>query len=150
MDTVGKRLRAARQKYGYTMQQLHDLTGLSTGNISDIEHDRNTPSVSSLIPLSKALDLSLDWILTGEEPETRKSDFLLDATGDPASQIECDLVSMFRTLNRHDQDNVFDFVTMLYEKAIGKKGSVASTYTADERRRTSGPGANDEGQSGIA
>lgn len=150
MDTVGKRLRAARVKCGFTMLQLHDMTGLSTGNISDIEHDRNMPSVSSLIPLSKALDLSIDWILTGEESEARISEPSFSTEDNVALQIEHDLISMFRILNEHDQDNVFDFVTMLYEKAIGKKGSVASTYTADERRRTSGPGESGEGQSGIA
>lgn len=150
MDTVGKRLRAARMKCGYTMLQLHDMTGLSTGNISDIENDRNMPSVSSLIPLSKALDLSIDWILTGEENETRIPEHSFSVEDNATLQLERDLVSMFRILNKHDQDNVFDFVTMLYEKAIDKKGSVASTYTADERRRTSEPGANEDGQSGIA
>lgn len=49
METIGKRVRAARQELGLTMKQLHEQTGLSTGNISDIENDRNTPSVSSLV-----------------------------------------------------------------------------------------------------
>lgn len=150
MDTIGKRVRFARRKCGYTMKQLHELTGLSTGNISDIENDKNTPSVSSLIPLGKALNQTLDWLLTGEDPKIRNLDPLLNSENVPPSSIESDLLAMFRVLNEHDRENVFDIVTMLYEKAIGKKVSVASTYTADEMKRPNAPDTSDEGHSGIA
>lgn len=136
------------------MKQLQELTGLSTGNISCLENNRYAPSVSALLPLKEALGCSIDWLLSGEDMQI--SEISLPDSGKQSadevadSQIEKDLVSMFRVLNEHDKDNVFDFVTMLYEKAIGKKGSVASTYTADERRRTSKSGTNDDGQSGIA
>lgn len=78
METIGKRVRAARQELGLTMKQLHEQTGLSTGNISDIENDRNTPSVSSLVALGRALRRSLDWLLTGEEASARSNESPFD------------------------------------------------------------------------
>lgn len=139
MDTIGKRVRAARQECGYTMKQLHDLTGLSTGNISDIENDRNTPSVASLVPLSKALRKSLDWLLTGELDSTRTNERPMECDDVPLSQVERDVIAMLRLLRPHDRKSVIDIITMFYEQATGKKGSIYSTYIEDEYRQTSGP-----------
>lgn len=151
METVGKRVRFARQECGFTMKQLHDLTGLSTGNISDIENDRNTPSVASLIPLSRALKRSLDWLLTGEEATTRHSENTMSCDGVDLSQVEADLIAMFRILGERDRETAFDFVTMLYEKASGEKGSVYSTYIDDARElKQSGPAEGREAQDGTA
>ena len=154
MDTIGARVKSERIKIGYTMRQLYEITGISTGNISCIENNRYAPSVSALIPLKKALGCSIDWILCGEDTPKFESDSQSesDCSDDEVllSAQESDMFAMFRILNEHDRDNVFDFITMLYEKTIGKKVSVASTYTADEMRRPNDPDTNDEGQSGIA
>ena len=151
METVGKRVRAARQECGFTMKQLHDLTGLSTGNISDIENDRNAPSVASLIPLSRALGRSLDWLLTGEDVAARTSESAVRCDGVELSQVEADLVAMFRLLNERDRETAFDFVTMLYEKTSGEKGSIYSTYIDDAREhKKSGPAEGREARDGTA
>ena len=44
------------------------------------------------------------------------------------SLTEANLVDMFRTLNKHDQENAFDFITMLYEKTTGARKSIYATY----------------------
>lgn len=139
MDTIGSRIRTARKIKGLTMQQLHDLTGLSTGNISDLENDRYAPSVSALLPIRRALECSIDWLLSGEDFGAPKSEQALSCDGVELSQLEVNFVAMFRLLKSSDREIAFDFVTMLYEKATGKKGSVYSTYIEDEYRPTSGP-----------
>ena len=152
MDTIGKRVRAARQECGYTMKQLHDLTGLSTGNISDIVNDRNTPSVASLVPLSKALKRSLDWLLTGDPGAARTNEQLgsADCDGVPLSQMERDVIAMLRLLEPREQKVAVDFITMLYEQATGEKGSIYSTYTEGDFKQTSGPAADGGSKSVIA
>ena len=151
MDTIGKRVRAARQECGYTMKQLHELTGLSTGNISDIENDRNTPSVASLVPLGAALKRSLDWLLTGEDPASRTSEKRPVCDGVELTQAEADVIAMFRLLDDRSKEDVFDFVTMKYEKASGEKGSIYSTYIDDENeRKKSGPIGDLEARDGTA
>jgi len=44
------------------------------------------------------------------------------------SLTEANLADMFRTLNKHDQENAFDFITMLYEKTTEAKKSIYATY----------------------
>jgi transcriptional regulator with XRE-family HTH domain len=139
MDTIGARIRAARKAKGLTMKQLHDLTGLSTGNISDIENERYTPSVAALVPLKQALGCSVDWLLSGNTDDTPISEQAASCDDIPLSQMERDVVAMLRLLNPHDRKNAVDFITMLYEQATGKKGSIYSTYIEDEYRQTSGP-----------
>lgn len=140
MDTIGERLRIARKNCGLTMKQLHDLTGLSTGNISDLENGRYAPSVAALISLSQSLEKSLDWIITGNENGTRVTEQKTTCDGIPISQAESDLIAMFRLLDERAKEDVFDFLTMKYEKATGEKGSIYSTYIEDKNaRKKSGP-----------
>ena len=154
LDSIGARIKAARLKKGYTMKQLHEITGLSTGNISCLENNHYAPSVSALVPLKEALGCSIDWLLSGEDIQKSESGLQDDecqlCDEETNTQMERELVSMFRILNEHDRDNVFDFVTMLYEKTTGKRASISSTYTEDERRQTNKSIPSDTVQDGIA
>lgn len=68
MGTVGKRLRAAREAQGYTVQQLHELSGVTDEEISGFEEDRWFPPFSALIKLQDPLKCSIEWLLTGTVP----------------------------------------------------------------------------------
>ena len=58
---------------------------------------------------------------------------------------------MYRILDDHGREDVFDFVTMKYEKATGEKGSIYSTYIEDENaRKKSGPLLGLDAQDGTA
>lgn len=154
MSTIGSRVRAARQRLGLTMKQLHDLTGLSTGNISDIENDRNTPSVSSLIPLGRALECSLDWLLTGEETVARNNERAAACDGEPLSEDEADLIAMYRLLEGRDKEDIFELARLKYGRVSGEReASVYSTYTGESEpsgTEKSDPGEGGKTASGIA
>jgi len=151
MDTIGKRVRAVRQELGLTMKQLHDLTGLSTGNISDIENDRNTPSVASLVPLGRALRRSLDWLLTGEEPGARSNEQPASCDGVELAPIETDLIAMFRLLPEGARKEVFDLVHFKYSRLeAGEKESIYWTYTDASADEQSGPAEDHEARDGTA
>ncbi|MDK2799322.1 MAG: hypothetical protein PWQ70_941 [Clostridiales bacterium] len=67
LNSIGERIRFARKKKNLTLTDIKHLTGLSTGNLSELENDKFMPSANALIALRKTLDVSIDWILTGEE-----------------------------------------------------------------------------------
>lgn len=69
MDTIGKRIRAARKANNLTLIDIKNITGLSTGNLSELENDKFLPSANALIQFKKLFNVSIDWILTGEEPD---------------------------------------------------------------------------------
>ena len=128
MDTVGKRLRAAREAQGYTIQQLHELTRLPEEQISDFEEDRYFPPISAFIALQGPLKCSIEWLLFGKEP-AKNPLYSSSSSGELLlSRAEFDLISMFRLLNEHDRRCAFDIVTMLYEQAAGNRASPYSSY----------------------
>ena len=70
MNSIGQRIRFIRKKKNLTLTDIKKLTGLSTGNLSELENDKFMPSASALIALKNTLKVSIDWILTGEKPRT--------------------------------------------------------------------------------
>lgn len=64
-------LRAARERRGYTQQQVADLMGLDKSTYCGYETGKRQPDVSKLKKLSKILGVSGDELLeTGFEKET--------------------------------------------------------------------------------
>lgn len=61
--TIGTRIRTRRLALGLTLKDVADREGLHTGNLSELENDKYLPSVPALIALSRALDVSVDWLL---------------------------------------------------------------------------------------
>ena len=60
---LGERVRYERAKWGYTQQQLADLTGIDRDKIAKIERDLRDIQASEIAPLASALRLDLDALL---------------------------------------------------------------------------------------
>ena len=120
MITVGDRLRRARKRFNLTISQLNKLTGLSVGNISDLENNKNLPSVSALIPLSKALNVSIDWLLTGHEFQEYDKQCTASESGyENIGQLiesEIDMINKFRQLDLRDQEEAKAIIDMKYQR----------------------------------
>lgn len=54
---IGERLKKARQAKHYTLKDLSTRTRISPSYISDIENNRNLPSIETLLQLCDALDV---------------------------------------------------------------------------------------------
>ena len=127
-------LKQLRAKKGVSQLELAKAIGVSNGNVGDWERGRSKPGYDALIALSRFFEVSAGRLL--EIPEV--SDLVCD--GVPLSEAEADLIAMYRILDDRGREDVFDFVTMKYEKATGEKGSIYSTYIEDENaRKKSGP-----------
>ena len=123
-------LKQLRAKKGVSQLELAKAIGVSNGNVGDWERGRSKPGYDALIALSRFFEVSAGRLL--EIPEV--SDLVCD--GVPLSEAEADLIAMYRILDDHGREDVFDFVTMKYEKATGEKGSIYSTYIEDENEQT--------------
>ena len=67
-ETLRKRLVDARKAKGITQEQLAHLTGLDRSHIGYIEQagkQQRRPTVSTLVKLSKALDINLERLFKG-------------------------------------------------------------------------------------
>jgi transcriptional regulator with XRE-family HTH domain len=67
-NSLGSKLRAAREERGLSQRQLAQLSGLSTNAISLIERDENSPSVSTLQSLATALNIKMSYFFDDHEP----------------------------------------------------------------------------------
>ncbi len=80
MDTLGKRIAYARKRKGWSQNRLEKAAKLSLGMASRLEHDERAPTPDTLIKVSSALGVRVDWLLTGvapmevEEPASARSD----------------------------------------------------------------------------
>ena len=65
-STLGKKLREARQKKGYTQHALAEMADIGDVYMGEIERGLKMPSLNIFIRLIEALDVSADYILRDE------------------------------------------------------------------------------------
>ena len=66
---IGSKIKEARENKKLTQLELSEKLGISRNYISDLENDRNTPSVKTLARISIELDMDLN-ILIGNDGNT--------------------------------------------------------------------------------
>jgi len=158
MNTIGARIKSLRVEKGLSAQALGDIVGRSKSNISGYETGKYDPSASTVISLCDYFGVSADWLLTGAEvqkserteAEPPRSRFEVYCDGEQLNETEADLVAMFRLIGAKEREISFDFVTGLYEKATGEKGSVYATYTDTSGQQKSEPTSGGKSASEIA
>lgn len=141
-----ERLTSIIEERGLTIRKVERDCGLANASIRRWE--TQSPRLESVAAVANYLQVSVDYLALGHSENTTREGPVCD--GIPLSQAEADFVAMFRYLKEHDRETAFDFVTMLYEKATGEKGSIYSTYIEDEREQKSDPAEGREAQGGIA
>ncbi len=65
-SALGKKLRDARQKKGYTQHALAEIADIGNVYLGEIERGLKMPSLNSFVKLIEALDISADYILRDE------------------------------------------------------------------------------------
>ena len=60
---MGKRVRAARLKKGYSQEKLADILDISQAHVGHIESGRATPALPTFVKLANALDTTPDALL---------------------------------------------------------------------------------------
>ncbi len=106
--SIGTRIKQRRKELGLTQLQIKQETGISSGNMSEIENGNKLPSTPALISLSAILDCSIDWMLKGETPN-RENHFL-------SNERENHLLDGFRELSEDDQEELIGLLEMKLRK----------------------------------
>ena len=141
----GDLLKELRAQKKVSQTELARAIGVSNGNVGDWERGRSKPGYDALVALSRYFEISAGRLL---ELPVASGELTCDDV--PLTQMESDVIAMLRLLNPHDRKNAVDFITMLYERATGEKGSIYSTYTEGDFKQTSGPAADGGSKSVIA
>lgn len=130
LKSVGDRIKYARKLKGFTQTDIYNLTGISSGNLSDIENNKTLPSANALISLKRELGVSIDWILTGktEVPPDKQAYKLVGNVG-RLSSTETDIILKYRKLGSNDKEELNAILNMKFNKLL--KNNKAETNEKD-------------------
>lgn len=123
---IGKRIQAAREEKGWTLDQLEAKTGLASRRISNYETGYRLPKPQELVTLASAM---------GKRPA-----FLacLDDSQLPISPLEEKMVRNWRALPERDRMSFFrklDQLAMTYRDPVSDQTVERSLGRPDKKRR---------------
>lgn len=122
MDTIGKRIRYARKINKLSLTEVKDKTGLSTGNLSELENDKFAPSSNALIEFKQLFDVSIDWLLTGEPPMTLiKGENVMEIPEPYLNEEEKELLKAYRKLDKEKRRDIQGFIHVVAEQRTYNK-----------------------------
>ena len=123
MDTnmIGQRIREKRINKKLTQKQLANAAHIS-GNISELENNKYLPSAETLLYISRVLDCSIEWILTGEN---RISDVKL-------SPRISDILSNLEQLSSEKLSEVENYITFKLFEQNNQMGKLSTSKNGSE------------------
>lgn len=68
---IGDRLRAAREKRGRTLRDVSSAASISESMLSQIERNRVSPAIDTLLRICDALDLDVDYVFADYRKDRR-------------------------------------------------------------------------------
>ena len=77
---IGCKIKAARIEKKLTQEQVAELLGVSRQTISNWENEKSYPDIISVIKMSDCYEVSLDYLLKGEQKMKTYYDYLEEST----------------------------------------------------------------------
>ena len=103
----GVRVIFFREQKKLSQQELADFLGVSRGYIGDIERDRSAPSFNFLTLLASKMDVSIDWILTGEGEMLRGKKPNEDDAPQEINMRAVKMIELLESLSENQQREIF-------------------------------------------
>lgn len=72
IEEIGQRIACARKALNYTQQQLADILNVSDKAVSKWERGIGCPDISLLLPLSEALHMTIDELISGVKEQSEQ------------------------------------------------------------------------------
>lgn len=120
MANLGGRVKDLRLKKGLTQAELGNLSGIHHTNIGRIENKNAIPQADVLYFIAKNLDTSVEWLLTGEFPESPCHNQPDRNTADdsiPCDDLLAEFLSLYQQLNDNERNEVIRFAKFIvYQK----------------------------------
>lgn len=143
--TIYDRVLALIKEQNLTVKQVERECDLANATIR--RWATQTPNVESVRRVAHRLSVTLDYLVEGGSSNTAPG--ACDGVG--LSEMESDLIAMFRLLPMDAQKEVFDLVHYKYSRiSTGEKESIFWTYFGESNNAKSGPAEDAEAQGGTA
>lgn len=129
-NMIGQRIKDRRKELHITGTQIKETTGISTGNLSDIENGKILPSSNALIGLSKILECSCDYILFGD---SRNSESTYNSELRDSEHV---LLEQFRALSEDDQEEIMMMIQFKYNRTQKAKNNIKKSSSSVSNNST--------------
>lgn len=113
MITIGKRIKERRKELHLTLADIKVKTGISTGNLSDIENGNRLPASPTLVQLADVLQCSTDWILMHDIPNSENN--VCSDLG------EIEILDLYRQLSKNDKEEIYMILSLKVKRNKGEK-----------------------------
>ena len=97
---IGKRIREVRSGKHLTQEYLAETTGVNVSHISNIELNKVKVSLTLLVQICNALDVSMDYLLENEYHN-------------PTSALETELLNTIKDLSKDKQETLLRIAKVL-------------------------------------
>lgn len=74
----GARLRFVRERWGLRQDELADMAGVGVATVRRMEGEKYDPRLSTATKLADALQVRVEWLLTGDEPMLSLANMTVD------------------------------------------------------------------------
>ena len=98
--TIGSKIKALRLSKKYTLKDLSNLSGLSTGFLSQLERGVSSIAIDSLAKLADILEVSLSSFF--DDPATEDKDSVCRSYDLPCSQVSSQVIQYIMSKNVND------------------------------------------------
>lgn len=122
---IGSRIKKRRKELRLTQLDMKEKTGVSSGNMSDIERGNRLPAAGTLVLLAEALQCSIDYLLTGKTPVQENTN-RFDSDG--PDEWERDFLKLLRKISEEDREELLLIAQLKYRRR--KKDSKTSFPSA--------------------
>ena len=118
MNTIGQRIKSLRIDKELSIQDFATAIGKSKGNISGYENDKYEPSAQTIIAIAKYFEVSIEWLLTGEEFQRQNDSRRFTSDGILLSKLEAEILQMFKLLDARDKEDIYELTKLKYHRSL--------------------------------
>jgi transcriptional regulator with XRE-family HTH domain len=105
---IGQRIKIIRKMNKLNQVEFAKIIGVSQGTLSELEKDKNNPSIETILSIHVHFKVDIEWLLVGLNPSsTLKDTYLTKAEGK-----EVELLALFRKLTAEDQDEIMGIIEL--------------------------------------
>ncbi|NDO47152.1 helix-turn-helix transcriptional regulator [Clostridium sp. MD294] len=105
LKNIGDRMKSKRLQLGYTQERIAELTNISFSTYSKIENAIQSPSLDTLIRISIVLDISMDYLIFGNENTKKNTDNFSD------------MITLLQNADFKQVQYVYELLSQLLSKA---------------------------------
>ena len=73
LQEIGKRIQNRRKSLGFTQEQIAEMMNVSVQMVSNLERGNKAIRIDNLLSISRILQVSTDYILTGADFNSQQS-----------------------------------------------------------------------------